>query len=76
MKSYSQVTEFISISCVILENPLVVRSTSLLMNFQRTCSALIFSFLQRKILGGPIDKIVSSPDDDGFARLEDIFENC
>ena len=29
-----------------------------------------------QILGGPIDKIVSSPDVDGFARLEEIFENC
>ena len=33
-------------------------------------------FTEREILGGPIDKIFSSPDDDGFARLEDIFENC
>ena len=33
-------------------------------------------FTEREILGGPIDKIVNSPDDDGFARLEDIFEKC
>ena len=33
-------------------------------------------FTEREILGGPIDKIVSSPNDDGFARLEDIFEKC
>ena len=33
-------------------------------------------FTEREILGGPIDKIVSSSNDDGFARLEDIFEKC
>ena len=77
MKSYSQVIGFILISCVILENPLVVRSSSHLMNLPRTCRALIFSFCtEREILGAPIDKIVNSPDDDGSARLEDIFEKC
>ena len=77
MKSCSQVIGFILISRVILENPLVVRSSLHLMNFPRTCRALIFSFCtEREILGAPIDKIVNSPDDDGFARLEDIFEKC
>ena len=33
-------------------------------------------FTEREILGRPIDKIVNSPDDDGFARLKDIFEKC
>ena len=53
---------------------MLVRSSSLLMNFQR---AIIFSFLtERENLGGPIHKIVSSPNADRFARLEPIFEKC
>ena len=44
-------------------------------NRLRVDGALIFSFSEVEILGGPIVKIFSSPDDDGLARLEDILES-
>ena len=33
-------------------------------------------FTEREIVGGTIDKRDTTSDDDGFARLEDIFEKC